>query len=328
MRSHVVVIAGFAGLGAAGVANAQAVGPTFCTAAGSYMHEIAARRGAGSAKDDAVREAAPDFDALATSEADLAMRRRVLGIGRPLATFVFDLGDLQPATVQQIGEAYCVARGGSIDLAPPTATSGRMGAAARECESKSADSSSGASACVARIVDEREVRLARESSPNERLGPKVQPFYEFALSYGGDAVGTILFVDGGSQDVDSGNGITAGGGVIHRITSSFGIKYTVGYKVSFSAASNADVTKSVVPIDIVPYYRRGDHRFGIGLSHHLSPKIDWDWLAPTMNFDDATGVTLEYAFKRFSFSYTDIDYELGPAAVDAGHFTFKYSSRH
>ena len=66
----------------------------------------------------------------------------------------------------------------------------------------------------------------------------------------------------------------------------------------------------------------------MGLSHHLSPQVDWDWLGPTTNFDDATGVLVEYAYKRFSFSYTEIDYESGPASVDASHVSFKYTSRH
>jgi hypothetical protein len=31
------------------------------------------------------------------------------------------------------------------------------------------------------------------------------------------------------------------------------MKYTAAYKVSFSAAGNADVMKSVLPIEILPY---------------------------------------------------------------------------
>ena len=39
---------------------------------------------------------------------------------------------------------------------------------------------------------------------------------------------------------------------MQRINDSFGIKYTAAYKVSFSQASNADVVKTVLPIDIWP----------------------------------------------------------------------------
>ena len=326
MRQYLVVAV--TGLFFVGAADAQSDSPSFCATAGSYMHDIAVRLAAGATREDAVRESAAEFDAFATSQADLVMRRRVLDASGPLARFASDLDGLQPTTVQRIGEQYCVAHGGDVSLAPATSLSRQMATVARECEPESAGASSALDRCVARAVDAREVRVAEESSSIDAPSrSKVEPFYEFALSYGGDTVGTILFVGGGQQDIETGNGITAGGGLIHRITDSFGIKYTAGYKVSFSAASNADVMKSVLPIEILPYYRRGDHRFGVGLSHHLSPKIDWDWIAPTTNFDDATGVVFEYAWKRLSFSYTDMDYESGPATFDASHFSVKYTSR-
>ena len=53
--------------------------------------------------------------------------------------------------------------------------------------------------------------------------------------------------------------------------------------------------------------------------------LDFDG-AP-LRFDDATGITFEYAFRRFGFSYTDIDYELGPLKYDASHLSFKFSSK-
>ena len=329
MRQYLVVAAGISGLILAGPADAQSDSPSFCATAGSYMQEISTRLAAGATTEDAVRETAAEFDAFASSQADLAIRRRVLDASGSLARFASDLDGLQPTTVQRIGEQYCVAQSGDIGLAPATSRSRQMATVARECERDSADSSSELDRCVARAVGAREVRVAREpSSIDARSRSKVEPFYEFALSYGGDTVGTIVFVGGGQQDIETGNGITAGGGLIHRITDSFGIKYTAGYKVSFSMASNADVMKSVLPIEILPYYRRGAHRFGVGLSHHLSPKIDWDWIAPTTNFDDATGVVFEYAWKRLSFSYTDMDYESGPSTFDASHFSVKYTSRH
>lgn len=328
MRQHLIVAAGIVGLIFVGTADAQSDSPSFCATAGSYMHDIAVRLAAGATREDAVRELAAEFDAFATSQADLAMRRRALDSSASLARFASDLEGLQPTTVQRIGEQYCVAHGGDVSLAPATSVSRQMAIVARQCEPEPGGSSSELDRCAARAVDAREVRVARESSSiDARSQSKVEPFYEFALSYGGDTVGTILFVSGGTQDIETGNGIAAGGGLIHRITDSFGIKYTAGYKVSFSAASNADVMKSVLPIEILPYYRRGDHRFGVGLSHHLSPKIDWDWIAPTTNFDDATGVVFEYAWKRLSFSYTDMDYESAPNTFDASHFSVKYTSR-
>ena len=65
------------------------------------------------------------------------------------------------------------------------------------------------------------------------------------------------------------------------------------------------------------------------MSHHLSPE-DRLGLA---HADDGASTTqpasiFEYAWKRLSFSYTDMDYESGPATFDASHFSVKYTSRH
>jgi hypothetical protein len=320
----VIVAACTGGCMVAGAAHAQGEPSAFCAAAGAYMHEIAVRRSGGATRDEAVEQVAAEFDAFATSQADLAARRRAVDVGPSLAAFAVDLDGLQPVTVQRVGEAYCLERGGSFSLAPSSALAREFADAGRQCEAGSADA---LSACVAQAVERREVKVARETSLAAAGHSKIQPFYEFAVSYGGDPIGTILFVSGSTQDIDSGNGISGGGGFLHRFSESFGMKYTAAYKVSFSAANNADVMKSVLPIDIVPYYQKGDHRFGAGLSYHLSPKVDWDWLMPATSFDDATGLIFEYAWKRLSFSYTDIDYESGPASVDASHFSVKYTSR-
>lgn len=326
MRNCILIVGACVG-GALSGGTALAQGETsgFCAAAGSYMHDIAVKHAAGATRDEAVRQVAAEFDAFAADQADLAARRRVLDVGPALAAFAVDLEGLRPTTVRSVGEAYCAERGGYFGLAPSRAVSRQFSAAGRDCEAGSPETSS---ACVARAVERREVQVARESSLAAEGRSKIQPFYEFALAYGGDAIGTILFVGGNTQDIDSGNGISGGGGFLHRISPSFGMKYTAAYKISFSAADNADVMKSVLPIDIVPYYQKGDHRFGLGLTYHLSPKVDWDWLGPTTSFDDATGVMFEYAWKFLSFSYTDIDYESGPTSIDAGHFSVKYTSKH
>ena len=76
------------GLTLAGSAAAQGGPAPFCAAVGEYMHDIAARRDAGSKKDDAVAEVAPSFDAFAADAQDLANRRRVLTNNDPLATIL------------------------------------------------------------------------------------------------------------------------------------------------------------------------------------------------------------------------------------------------
>jgi hypothetical protein len=316
-----------------GAALAQPSSPTasFCDVAGAYMQEISTQRAAGAQMDAAIGEVAVSFDALAADADDLANRRRVLQTSRPLAVFAYNLGDLSPNTVREIGTAHCLARDGDISLAPNPTTTAAISAEAGQCERR-ADGGSVDASCIAKAVGTQptsttSARTTERAAERSRGGSRIQPFWEAGLAYGGDTIGSIVFVGGDEQDIKAGDGFSFGGGIVQRINDRFGIKYTAAYKVSFSAASNADVMKTVLPIDIVPYYRTGDHKVGVGLSMHLSPEVDWDWLAPTMEFDDATGITLEYAFRRFGFSYTDIDYELGPLKYDAGHFSFKFTSK-
>ena len=319
----------------AGAALAQpASTDLFCEAAGEYMQEISAQRAAGASLDAAIAEVEVAFDAFASDAADLANRRRVLQTGRPLAVFAYGLGDLPPATVKQVGTAHCLARGGDVQLAPSPAAAAAISAEAGQCEQRAGGAVD--AACVTKALGAQAKSAspasAQSSEPaaagrSPRTGSRIQPFWEAGLAYGGDTIGSILFVSGNEEEIKAGDGFSFGGGVVQRINDRFGIKYTVAYRISFSQASNADVVKTVLPIDIVPYYRLGDHKFGLGLSMHLSPTVDWDWLAPEMEFDDATGVTLEYAFRRFGFSYTDMDYELGPLTYDASHFSFKFTSK-
>jgi hypothetical protein len=242
--------------------------------------------------------------------------------------FAYGLGDLRPETVKQVGTAHCAARDGDVQLSPAPGATAAIAEEAGKCERR-ADAGTVDAACIAKATGTQATSttsVARRSERSPR-NSAIQPFYELGLAVGGDTIGSIVFVSGEQQDIEAGDGASFGGGIVQRINDRFGIKYTASYKVSFSAASNADVMKTVLPIDVVPYYRSGDHKVGLGLSLHLSPKVDWDWLAPEQNFDDATGLTLEYAFRRFSFSYTDIDYETDTEAFDASHLGFKFTSK-
>ena len=334
MLEHPRLVALLVSILSAGAAFAQPSSSTasFCQAAGAYMQEIAVQRAAGAQLDAAIAEVEVAFDAFASDAADLANRRRVLQTGRSPAVFAYNLGDLEPETVKEIGTAYCVSRDGDISLAPSPTTTAAISAEAGQCEQRAAGGAVEAS-CIAKALGAEAksttatAQSSERSAERSRAGSRIQPFWEAGLAYGGDTIGSILFINGDEQDIKAGDGFSFGGGIVQRINDRLGIKYTAAYKVSFSAASNADVMKTVLPIDIIPYYRMGDHKFGLGLSMHLSPEVDWDWLAPTMEFDDATGITLEYAFRRFGFSYTDIDYELGPLKYDASHLGFKFSSK-
>jgi hypothetical protein len=114
VSQHLRLAALLVSLSSTGAAFAQPSSSTasFCDTAGAYMQEIAAQHAAGAQLDAAIDEVAVAVDAFASDADALANRRRVLQTSRPLAVFVYNLGDLRPETVKEIGTAYCEARDG------------------------------------------------------------------------------------------------------------------------------------------------------------------------------------------------------------------------
>lgn len=147
---------------------------------------------------------------------------------------------------------------------------------------------------------------------------------EISAGLGGDTLATLNFQDGSSQDLDAGDGVTLSVGALQHLSSSFGIKYAIGYKMSFSAADNLDVRKSAIPIDIVPYFRSGQHRLGAGLTYHMSPDFYMETFG-TVDFDDATGYIVEYGIRGFTVAYTGIDYSVNGFDFDASNIGIRYS---
>ncbi len=47
---------------------------------------------------------------------------------------------------------------------------------------------------------------------------------------------------------------------------------------------------------------------GAGVTHHVDIQFDGDGFVPNLDFDDATGFTLEAGWKWIALSYTGIDY--------------------
>lgn len=155
-------------------------------------------------------------------------------------------------------------------------------------------------------------------------GKKLSWFGEISAGLGGDTLATLYFEDGGSQDLDAGDGVTLSIGLAQHISQNFGVRYALGYKMSFSAADNLDVRKSAIPIDIVPYYRSGQHRLGAGVTYHLSPEFYMETFGTT-EFDGATGLVVEYGYAGFTLAYTDIDYSIDGVDVDASNIGLRYS---
>lgn len=147
-------------------------------------------------------------------------------------------------------------------------------------------------------------------------------FGEMSAGLGGDTLATLEFTNGESQDLDAGDGVTLSVGAVQRLSKTLGVRYAIGYKVSFSAADNLDVRKSAIPVDVVPFYQAGKHRFGVGATYHLSPEFRISGVG-NASFDDAFGYIVEYGYHIFTLAYTDVDYSVDGIDFDASNIGFR-----
>lgn len=164
-----------------------------------------------------------------------------------------------------------------------------------------------------------------KSLGTSRFGFMVGGDFEF----GGDAVATVAYTDGDTQDVDAGQGITLGGGVYWRQYQEQGIEVRakLGYKFVTTAATNADITLSRIVSELTSGYRFGNGIWvGGGLVHHSNIKFDADGFGDNIDFDNATGYTIEVGWRWISATYTGMDYkDTFGNEYDAGNFGVSFN---
>ena len=110
---------------------------------------------------------------------------------------------------------------------------------------------------------------------------------------GGETLVKITYTDGSTSEVNANAGLIFNAGVV-MVTGNFETQATVGYKFDSSKkATNVNATYSVVPVELIEFYRTEQLRMGLGISYHTSPtlKIDFPGNAAngTYKFKDAVG---------------------------------------
>jgi hypothetical protein len=137
------------------------------------------------------------------------------------------------------------------------------------------------------------------------------------IGTGGDKLAEVEYDHGDDGDVRAGGLILAGVGINHQFGNNWELQATLNYLFDGADADNGDVSFARWPIDVLAFYRTGNHRFGGGLTYHMNPKFDIDidyYVDDSIDFDDALGFVVEYDYfftNNFSVGVrgTLIDYE-------------------
>lgn len=141
--------------------------------------------------------------------------------------------------------------------------------------------------------------------------PTLQFLINGALELGGDAVATVGFTNGDSQNVNAGQGLSLGvGGELSmlknhqlRLRGSIGIKYVT------TAADNAHIRLTRIPMILTAnWVIEDDWRIGAGIASHQAIRFNGGGIGPNFKLTSPAGPTFEVAYKGIGLSYTILTY--------------------
>ena len=180
----------------------------------------------------------------------------------------------------------------------------------------------------ARPMIDRPIEAARQDAPPPAGIHRFGWVLEGGVEYGGEVLVTLLFDDGSEQEILAGQGGTVAFGFDYRPARmpQLGLRTTAGVKFTSNASSNADISFIRIPVEVVgSYYFARDWRVGAGLASHTGVAFNGDGFVPDVDFDPATGATLELGWKAFALTYTAIEYAANGGSIDASSFGLSLS---
>ena len=139
---------------------------------------------------------------------------------------------------------------------------------------------------------------SRRNNEARYRGPYLTTYFGGGIGSGGDSVGSFTDNFGDRDDVRSGGGFLAEGGLLAAIAPSTMLRLTAGYEVDSTSRFNGNSTFDRVRFDLMLLQNFGGHELGVGLTAHTGVgfRCDINTICATdVEFDDALGYTLEYA---------------------------------
>lgn len=133
-----------------------------------------------------------------------------------------------------------------------------------------------------------------------------------AAELGGDDVATVLFADGSTQSVNTGQGGTlfAGGQLRLNDAEKLFLRASVGIKYVTTKADNAHIRLSRIPLQLsLSYVPVKKLRLAAGFVSHQAIRLKFDGLGENAKFKSIPGPILEIGYGVFGLSYTFMTYK-------------------
>lgn len=145
----------------------------------------------------------------------------------------------------------------------------------------------------------------------DQKGTPVRLLVGGALELGGERVAEVYFTNGNTQSVRAGQGISVavGGELQVPQLERLLLRATVGYKYVTTAADNAHIRLTRVPIQLTVNYMLTEQlRAGAGLALHRGIKFTADGIGQDITFQGAAGPTFDLAYRGIGLMYTAMSY--------------------
>jgi hypothetical protein len=145
----------------------------------------------------------------------------------------------------------------------------------------------------------------------EKKAPPVRFLVGGALELGGDRVAEVYFTNGNTQSVNAGQGISIAVGGEFQVPKmeKLLLRGTVGYKYVTTAADNAHIRLTRVPIQLTANWMFTDKlRVGAGLAMHRGIQFKADGVGEDVTFKGANGPVFEIAYRGVGLMYTAMTY--------------------
>ncbi len=153
--------------------------------------------------------------------------------------------------------------------------------------------------------------IAQEKEP----GVKAKLLLEGGIEFGGDELLQVFFTNGGDQVMRAGQGgfLSVGGQLEFPSVEQLMIRGGIGWKYNTTAADNANIRFTRLPMYLMPFYKiNDDFRLGAGITTHQAVKFKGDGFVPDLDLDSNLGARVEFGYKWAALTYTSLKYT-GPS---------------
>jgi hypothetical protein len=154
------------------------------------------------------------------------------------------------------------------------------------------------------------INTALSQTPKSTVTAKF--LIEGGVEYGGDELLKIFFTNGGNQTMRAGQGgyVAAGGQLQFSAIKNFMLRGTIGFKYNTTAAENANIRLTRIPITLMPnLLLKNNFRVGLGITTHQGVNFKGDGFAQDMKFTSSLAPRFEVGYKWVSLTYTSMKYK-------------------